>query len=165
VPAAAARRRPADLDWHLGAVNFSTDAKQTCLYITDLTNFTIYTINRANNHEVARFGTGGRQAGNFHWPTRVRDGVSAAVLVAAGLSAAGFALQAQTRAEPAGEWRYIGGDAHHTRYSALDRHLTGVLPSRPRRQDWRAHRQLGSTGSAAWFSAERGRRHAAGPGA
>ena len=42
------------------------------------------------------------------------------LLVGAGLVAAGFALQAQSRAEPAGEWRYIGGDAHHTRYSPLD---------------------------------------------
>ncbi|MDO8794597.1 MAG: PQQ-binding-like beta-propeller repeat protein [Vicinamibacterales bacterium] len=45
---------------------------------------------------------------------------TAALLVCAGLAAAVFALQAQTPAEPAGEWRYIGGDAHHTRYSALD---------------------------------------------
>ena len=51
-----------------GQVNFSTDAKQSCLYVTDLTNDTIYAINRGNNHEVARFGTGGRQAGHFHWP-------------------------------------------------------------------------------------------------
>ncbi|MEQ1727129.1 MAG: hypothetical protein ABL982_02010 [Vicinamibacterales bacterium] len=51
-----------------GQANFSADAKQSCLYITDLTNDTVYVINRANNHEVARFGTGGRQAGNFHWP-------------------------------------------------------------------------------------------------
>jgi hypothetical protein len=54
-----------------GQVNFSTDAGQTCLYVTDLTNFTVYAINRRNNHEVARFGTGGRQAGNFHWPHAV----------------------------------------------------------------------------------------------
>ena len=45
---------------------------------------------------------------------------TAAVLVSVGLAAAGFALQAQTGAEPVGEWRYIGGDAHHTRFSALD---------------------------------------------
>ena len=33
----------------------------------------------------------------------------------------GFALaHAQSGGEPAGEWRYIGGDAHHTRYSPLD---------------------------------------------
>ncbi|HUR32489.1 MAG TPA: hypothetical protein VM032_01755 [Vicinamibacterales bacterium] len=60
-----------------GQANFSTDAAQSCLYVTDLANDTIYAINRANNHEVARFGTGGRQAGNFHWPHVVavdRDG-------------------------------------------------------------------------------------------
>ena len=44
----------------------------------------------------------------------------ASLLVCAGLITAGFALQGQTRQEPAGEWRYIGGDASHTRYSALD---------------------------------------------
>jgi DNA-binding beta-propeller fold protein YncE len=54
-----------------GQVNFSTDAGQTCLYVTDLTNYTVYAINRRNHHEVARFGTGGRQAGNFHWPHAV----------------------------------------------------------------------------------------------
>lgn len=51
-----------------GQANFSTDPKQSCLYVADLTNDTVYVINRANNHEIARFGTGGRQAGNFHWP-------------------------------------------------------------------------------------------------
>src|SRR5688572_1032197 len=49
--------------------------------------------------------------------TRTRQ--TAAFLVVAGLAAA-FVVQAQTPAEPIGEWRYIGGDAHHTRYSALD---------------------------------------------
>lgn len=51
--------------------------------------------------------------------TRLRNGVTAALLVSAALAAAAF-VRAQTRAEPVGEWRYIGGDAHHTRYSALD---------------------------------------------
>ncbi len=51
-----------------GQVNFSTDPQQSCLFVADLTNDVIYAINRANNHEVARFGTGGRQAGQFHWP-------------------------------------------------------------------------------------------------
>jgi len=44
----------------------------------------------------------------------------ATFFVCAGLIAAGFALQGQTPREPAGEWRHIGGDASHTRYSALD---------------------------------------------
>ncbi len=51
---------------------------------------------------------------------RLSNGVAVALLVSAGLTAAGFGLQAQARAEPVGEWRYIGGDVYHTRYSALD---------------------------------------------
>jgi len=51
-----------------GTVNFSTDAKQSCLYVADLTNDTIYVINRQNLQEMSRFATGGRQAGEFHWP-------------------------------------------------------------------------------------------------
>ena len=45
----------------------------------------------------------------------------AALLVCAGLAAiVSLGLQAQSRADPVGEWRYIGGDASHTRYSPLD---------------------------------------------
>jgi hypothetical protein len=51
-----------------GTVNFSTDAKQSCIYIADLTNDTIYIVNRQNLQEMGRFGGGGRQAGEFHWP-------------------------------------------------------------------------------------------------
>ena len=51
-----------------GTVNFSTDPKQSCLYVADLANDTIYEINRLNFHEMDRFGTGGRQIGQFHWP-------------------------------------------------------------------------------------------------
>ena len=51
-----------------GTVNFSTDAKQSCMYIADLTNDTIYIVNRQNLTELGRVGTGGRQAGEFHWP-------------------------------------------------------------------------------------------------
>jgi NHL repeat len=51
-----------------GTVNFSTDAKQSCMYIADLTNDTIYIVNRQNLQEMGRFGGGGRQAGEFHWP-------------------------------------------------------------------------------------------------
>jgi NHL repeat len=51
-----------------GTVNFSTDAMQSCMYVADLTNDTIYIINRQNLTELSRFGTGGRQAGEFHWP-------------------------------------------------------------------------------------------------
>jgi len=51
-----------------GTINFSTDAKQSCMYIADLTNDTIYIVNRQNLTELGRVGTGGRQAGQFHWP-------------------------------------------------------------------------------------------------
>jgi hypothetical protein len=51
-----------------GAVSLSTDAGQTCLYVADLTNDTIYVVNRQNRQELSRVGTGGRQAGNLHWP-------------------------------------------------------------------------------------------------
>ncbi len=51
-----------------GALAFSTDPKQSCIYIADLTNDTVYEINRENLQEIDRFGTGGRQSGQFHWP-------------------------------------------------------------------------------------------------
>jgi NHL repeat-containing protein len=51
-----------------GTVNFSPDPKQSCMYVADLTNDTVYEINRANRQEMDRFGTGGRQLGQFHWP-------------------------------------------------------------------------------------------------
>ncbi len=51
-----------------GTVNFSTDAKQSCMYVADLGNDVIYIINRQNLTELSRFGGGGRQAGRFHWP-------------------------------------------------------------------------------------------------
>jgi len=51
-----------------GTVNFSTDAKQSCLYVADLGNDTVYVINRQSLQEMGRFGTGGRQIGHFHWP-------------------------------------------------------------------------------------------------
>jgi DNA-binding beta-propeller fold protein YncE len=54
-----------------GTVNFSTDAKQSCMYVADLTNDVIYVINRQNLTELSRFGGGGRQAGEFHWPHMV----------------------------------------------------------------------------------------------
>ena len=47
---------------------FSSDAKQSCLYVADLNNDTIYMINRQNLQEIDRLGTGARQAGQFHWP-------------------------------------------------------------------------------------------------
>src|SRR5581483_7648124 len=49
-------------------VNFSTDARQSCMYVADLTNDTVYIINRQNLQELGRFASGGRQAGLLHWP-------------------------------------------------------------------------------------------------
>ena len=51
---------------------------------------------------------------------RRRNRVAAALVFAGFGVAVSFGLQAQSRTEPVGEWRYIGGDASHTRYSALD---------------------------------------------
>ena len=51
-----------------GTVNFSTDAKQSCMYVADLVNDVIYVVNRQNMTELTRVGGGGRQAGQFHWP-------------------------------------------------------------------------------------------------
>jgi DNA-binding beta-propeller fold protein YncE len=51
-----------------GTLNFSTDPAQTCAYVADLANDTIYEINRQNFQEIDRIGTGGRQVGQFHWP-------------------------------------------------------------------------------------------------
>ena len=50
------------------SLDFSKDEKQSCLYVADLTNDTVYTINRENLNQLDRFGTGGRQIGQFHWP-------------------------------------------------------------------------------------------------
>jgi DNA-binding beta-propeller fold protein YncE len=49
------------------SVNFSNDKAQSCLYVTDLTNETIYILNRANLQQLGRLGRGGRMAGDFHW--------------------------------------------------------------------------------------------------
>jgi hypothetical protein len=38
------------------------------MYIADLTNDTIYIVNRQQLQELGRFGSGGRQAGELHWP-------------------------------------------------------------------------------------------------
>ena len=51
-----------------GTMNFSTDPKQSCAYITDLTNDVVYEVNRVNFQELDRFGGTGRQIGQFHWP-------------------------------------------------------------------------------------------------
>jgi hypothetical protein len=54
-----------------GSLALSTDPEQSCLYVADLTNFTIYEINRKTLQEIDRVGTGGRGLGQFHWPHKV----------------------------------------------------------------------------------------------
>lgn len=54
-----------------GTVNFSADAKQSCMYVADLSNDVVYVINRQNLTELNRIGGGGREAGMFHWPHMV----------------------------------------------------------------------------------------------
>jgi hypothetical protein len=50
-----------------GSVNFSPDAAQSCMFVADLSNNTIYTLNRQNLQELDRLGRAGRQVGEFHW--------------------------------------------------------------------------------------------------
>jgi hypothetical protein len=49
------------------SVNFSTDRAQSCLYVGDNSNMTIYILNRATLQELGRFGRSGTQVGQFHW--------------------------------------------------------------------------------------------------
>lgn len=49
------------------SVNFSTDADQSCLYVGDNSNMTIYVLNRDSLGELGRFGRPGQGAGEFHW--------------------------------------------------------------------------------------------------
>jgi hypothetical protein len=49
------------------SMNFSTDKAQSCLYVGDNTNQTIYLLNRATLAELGRLGRNGRGAGQFHW--------------------------------------------------------------------------------------------------
>jgi DNA-binding beta-propeller fold protein YncE len=49
------------------SMNFSQDEAQTCLYVGDNTNQTIYILNRGNLEQLGRLGHAGRMAGDFHW--------------------------------------------------------------------------------------------------
>jgi DNA-binding beta-propeller fold protein YncE len=49
------------------SVNFSTDKAQSCLYVGDNANMTIYILNRTNLQELGRLGRSGRNAGEFHY--------------------------------------------------------------------------------------------------
>src|SRR5437016_8203250 len=49
------------------SVNFSTDKAQSCLYVGDNANMTIYILSRNNLQELGRLGRNGRNAGEFHY--------------------------------------------------------------------------------------------------
>jgi DNA-binding beta-propeller fold protein YncE len=49
------------------SMNFSPDKAQSCLYIGDNTNQTIYILNRSNLQQLGRLGHAGRMTGDFHW--------------------------------------------------------------------------------------------------
>jgi hypothetical protein len=49
------------------SMSFSTDKAQSCLYVGDNSNMTIYILNRSNLQELGRLGRSGRMPGEFHW--------------------------------------------------------------------------------------------------
>ena len=49
------------------SMSFSRDRAQSCLFIGDNTNQTIYILNRSTLQELARLGHAGRMTGDFHW--------------------------------------------------------------------------------------------------
>jgi DNA-binding beta-propeller fold protein YncE len=49
------------------SMSFSADKAQSCLYIGDNANMTIYILNRSNLQELGRLGRSGRNAGEFHY--------------------------------------------------------------------------------------------------
>ncbi len=49
------------------SMSFSTDKAQSCLYVGDNSNMTIYILNRSNLQELGRLGRSGRNPGDFHW--------------------------------------------------------------------------------------------------
>src|SRR5579872_522656 len=49
------------------SMSFSTDKAQSCLYVGDNANQTIYILSRINLQELGRLGRNGRNAGEFHY--------------------------------------------------------------------------------------------------
>jgi DNA-binding beta-propeller fold protein YncE len=49
------------------SMSFSNDKAQSCLYVADNSNMTIYILNRSNLQELGRLGRSGRMAGEFHY--------------------------------------------------------------------------------------------------
>jgi hypothetical protein len=54
-----------------GSLTFSRDPEQSCLYVADLDNFTVYAIDRKTLQEIDRVGSGGRGLGQLYWPHAV----------------------------------------------------------------------------------------------
>jgi DNA-binding beta-propeller fold protein YncE len=50
-----------------GTAALSADSRESCLYVGDLANGTLYILDRENLTELDRIGRAGRQAGEFHW--------------------------------------------------------------------------------------------------
>ena len=50
------------------SMNFSTDKAQSCLYVGDNANMTIYILNRSNLQELGRLGRSGRMRGRIPLP-------------------------------------------------------------------------------------------------
>jgi DNA-binding beta-propeller fold protein YncE len=48
-------------------ISMSTDKAQSCLYVGDNSNMTIYILNRSNLQELGRLGRSGRNPGELHW--------------------------------------------------------------------------------------------------
>jgi 6-phosphogluconolactonase (cycloisomerase 2 family) len=49
------------------SMTFSSDPAQSCLYVGDNSNMTVYILNRSNLQELGRLGRAGRMAGDFHY--------------------------------------------------------------------------------------------------
>jgi len=49
------------------SMNFSGDRGQSCLYVGDNSNQTVYILDRETLQELGRLGSAGRNAGQFHW--------------------------------------------------------------------------------------------------
>jgi len=49
------------------SINFSTDNAQSCVYVGDNANMTMYILSRSNLQELGRIGRSGQAAGEFHW--------------------------------------------------------------------------------------------------
>ena len=49
------------------SMSFSADPAESCLYVGDNSNMTVYILDRSKTEELGRLGRSGRMAGEFHW--------------------------------------------------------------------------------------------------